>query len=220
MLRLGYFVVLCLGCLHFAVMRLRLTNDYEGQATIESLMAFEADLPFQYRVLAPLLMHLVPASAFSDPNWRQVPFEFFATLGSCLVIQRWFRLLFGSAALGAALTLLVIPCLHYTFVLPRDTPLWFPSDITSIFFFAAGLVFLRQQKMGWYYATLIVGSFNRETVGFLLFAYLFTQFEGWRQSRSIWIHVAAQCLVCVVVRGVLYLAISRKWGERAVLQVR
>lgn len=75
-------------------------------------------------------------------------------------------------------------------------------DFPAMFFFTAALLSMIRRKWLWYYVALVLGSFNKETMVFLLLP--FVLLFGRNLTRSAFIkHLVAQLLIFLLIKGSL-----------------
>ena len=113
--------------------------------------------------------------------------------------------------LSAVLAFTLFLVLPFNYVLPRTAPFWYPSDMPAILFFTLGLVFLYKQNWPMYYTVFLIAAFNRETICFLTFVYLFTSI-GRRKPTVMLLHCGAQLLLWLVIKYILYRLYSSNPG--------
>jgi hypothetical protein len=212
LLLLAYLVIVAASAWHFSVMRFRFTSEFKEQAPIVKLLAYEADRPFQYRVLMPVLINAVPDGLLSNIRSRLFAFELLATIGLILAFRQWLRRFFDSGGLCSLLSLLIVPALYYNFVFPRNSPLWFPSDIPSVFFFTLGLLLLQERRWRLFFPLYVVATLNRETTCFLTIIYCLVYFEEYR-TQSFWLRLLAQASAWLGIKIWLFLLFQENGGQ-------
>jgi len=217
---IGFSLVAIIISYWFAEYRFYMNTEW-SEAKISSLITYSAAKPFQYRVLIPWLVRTITdlhvpippvhlpsqlwITSVLEPAQAQlfVLIEFISTFLLFLA----FRLLIGSIfkkhRLGDLFTLSLILVLPFNFLLPKIAPFWYPSDIPAILFFTLGLLFIRQEKWSMYYLIFIIGSFNRETIGFLTLVFIFANFEKLK-PRSILFHTVLQLAIWCAIKFSLY----------------
>jgi hypothetical protein len=161
--------------------------------------------PFRYRILVPLL-----ARAAAAVLGRPLLFWIYGTLGSLAI----FAFLLAYRALLRAfvrpeLATLMAPAILYPtawnyIALNR---LYFPFDAAALFFFAAGWLAIQRRRWALYYPLLVLATLNRETSWVLPVVFALV---GYRRSssRSWALHLAAQAALWIVIKLVLYRALS------------
>jgi len=197
-----YVVIVVASAWHFSEMRFRFNVEYRAQAPVQQLLAYTADRPFQYRVLMPVLINAVPDFLIDRVKPRLFAFEFLATMGVILVFRQWLRRFFDNGA----------PGLHYNFVFPRNTPIWFPSDIPSVFFFTLGLVLIHEKRWTLFYPLFILATLNRETSCFLTIVYFLAYLQEYR-TRDFWIHLLGQTGLWFAIKVGLFLRFQDNGGQ-------
>ena len=212
LLLLAYLVIVVAASWHFSQVRFQLTAQYKAQAPVTKLIDYEADRPFQYRVLMSILINAVPVGVFPTIKARLFAFEFLATMGIILAFRQWLRRFFVDGTLCSLLSLLIVPCLHYNFVLARSTPLWFPSDIPSVFFFTLGLLLIQEKRWTLFYPLFVVATLNRETSCFLTLIYCLAYLGEYR-TRTYWMHLVGQTAIWFAIKIALFLRFADNGGR-------
>lgn len=179
----------------FTLVYLRLTFTIEQQP-LPALATFQAQTPFQYRILMPLLvraLHLLLPLKYTMLFHLLVPCFTFAML---VAFRNYLALFFPAGFSRFAALALLYPLFWNYGPLCR---LFYPADVPAIFFFILGLIFLRKQQWTAYYPLLILATLNRETSCFLIFAFLLTQ---WGRERP------GQLAAHLLLQSVIWLSIQ------------
>lgn len=161
--RLFFWFVLCL----YLLASLLFTQEYFArtiewrQATLEKMIRFDADTPFQYRVLAPLIVRGVvtatPLDAYAASKILTVVWTFCSLLSFRLLLRNFFSAGFAAVA---ALTLGYAMFWNYAAL-----GIWrMPFDLPALVLFSLALSFLLQRRWMWFYGAFILGALNRETI--------------------------------------------------------
>ncbi len=208
----AFALVAVLSAWYFAKTRFAFNVPYDEQSSLASLAAYAADRPFQYRVLVPAIVNLIPPWLIETIRMRFFAIEFVATLGTILAFRAWLRFYFSDALLCSFLSLLIVPCMVFNFVLPQATPLWFPWDIPSVMFLTLGLLLLQQKRWWLFYPLFIVATFNRETTCFLTIIFFFGYWNE-RKTTSYWLHLSAQTLLWISIKLGLMVVFRENGGQ-------
>jgi hypothetical protein len=206
---LAWLLVVLFAGWHFAELRFSLNHEYWAQASVERLLSFDADRPFQYRVLIPILATALPLGADTA---RLFAIEWLFSVLSVLAFARLLGRFFDDALLCAVLSLLLLPTMLFNFVLPRVSNLWFPWDVPSVFFFALGILLLHERRWFWFYPLFAIATLNRETSCFLTILYFFANSDEWR-SRRFWEHLAAQVALWLAIKLGLHFHFQDQGGQ-------
>ena len=198
--RISVCVIYLFACLWFSTTHKEISRQYPP-ASIEKLSHFTAERPYQYRVLIPALCHVV--------GWI-IPLN---DEGIIITIDTIFLLIALTAGYGILLELKMRP--EFAMVLPLLIlwPLWYnacvfrtelflryyyPYDMPSVAFFAAGLFFVFRQNWRLYYIIYLLACINRETAIFLTISMLLLNW-GRLSARVLATHVLAQAAIWVAV---------------------
>ena len=171
------------------------SSEY-GPGSGQALADFTAYRPFQYRILVPFIAHVLHSS-FGTAVQATYALTNVGSMIALLFVYRKFLCFYfsESAAFFYSFGLLYILgwnlCAIYAFR--------YPSDIPGVFFFAAGLLCLLRKEWLLYYCVLFVGAWNRESILFLVFAYLLVYWDK-DDPKTIAKHAGAQLALCLCVK--------------------
>jgi hypothetical protein len=178
-------------------------------ASFQQLTDFTAQKPFQYRVLLPLIVHLIDLIIPIKVAWAYAIVIAIFTF-ALLLIFRKFLSFFIPTRLSNFYTLAIFyPIFWNYYILTRDI---FPSDIPAILFFTLGLVFLYQKKWKLFYLVFILGCINRETTCFLILAYLLIYWDK-SKPRNLFINISGLAIIWVVIKLILSIAFAANGGD-------
>jgi hypothetical protein len=193
---------------------------FHPPATLERLVAFTAETPYQYRVLVPALLRGLDASgvlgllgASLESAARTLEAE--AVVGLFYALRALLaRFVPGPWAptRWAALGLYALPFLY---VFPRFWPYWYPGDVPAVLFMALGLVWMRDQRWAAYYWLFPFATLNRESTALLIAIFALTQF-GRLRPVPLALHLAAQLAIWGVFKVLLAYTFKRNEGVGAV----
>ncbi len=178
------------------------------QAPLEKMMRFEADTPFQYRILAPLVIRVFVLTTNIEPYSASkiltVIWTFFALLAFRTLMGIFFS--DGRASLGA---LLMVYSMYWNYAV---FGIWrMPFDIPAILLFTLGLSALMRQRWLLFYLVFVIRALNRETIIFLSVAFIFL---SWRRTEPalMWKHVGVQLALWLFVRAMLVIIFKDSQG--------
>ncbi len=216
-----------------AVWRMSTSEVYAG-AALPLLVAGEAHIPYQYRVLVPLLVRGAEGVGLGAPLAQLLaPLgldRVAVALGAApelasiflaveivslwaLLVSFWAlacRILRSSSAKVTALLVLVAALL----VLPRlsqESRLWYPSDIPAIFVVVLAYLTLFSKRLAAFCLVFVLGTLNRETTIFLLplVVLLPTAVTGARQP---WMVISVLGAFWVALKAALFVAYRGNHG--------
>jgi hypothetical protein len=147
-------------------------------ATIEKFVAGEANKPFAYRVLMPVVMALVAGlNNIDDLKMVDVPLRVMVLFGTMLVLRRWLRHFVHPLLADVSPLLLGV-------ILPWSFHFYWPYDFSGILLWTACLLCLVERRYPIYILLFTLATFNRETTFFLIGIFAATQWEalGWRRT--------------------------------------
>lgn len=186
-----------------------LTTTEWRQARLEQLVAFQADRPFQERVLIPALLHIMNATTHLPilPIFQVLTVIItLAILIAFHVLLRQLipRQLAALGALGIVYPMLWNYCVYGPFRSPYDLP--------AVLLFICGLIAILKERWLLFYGVFIPGVFNRETIALLGAAYLLLA-VGRSPPSTILLHVAAQAVIWLSIKYVLGLIFAGNPGD-------
>jgi hypothetical protein len=198
--------VIALGGI-FWFLRVKNATVY-AHAAPERILAGIAHLPFQYRILTSLIVKLIQFCGYmGNPRIVFGWIDIVSTIGVFVmvsVLMRSYRI-----PLWGFFIFFVIVMANYVYLSPVNY--MEPYDMPAILIFSAGIQSLYFRRFGWFYGLLFIGMLNRETASLLTCAFILVEYD--RLSRpSLLQHVAAQALIIITVKAVLYFIYRKNGG--------
>jgi hypothetical protein len=202
--------ILCL----YLLASLLFTQEYFGhaiewkQAPLEKTIRFEADTPFQYRVLAPLVIRAIilttPIDAYAASTILTVVWTFFSLLAFRILLRTFFSN--AGASFGALLLAYAMYWNYAVFGIWR-----MPFDLPAILLFTLGLFALVRQRWVLFYLAFVLGALNRETILVLSVAFIFL---SWKRAEPtfVWKHVGVQLGLWMLIRATLIVIFRNNQG--------
>jgi hypothetical protein len=178
-----------------------------------SLVTFSAELPFQYRVFVPAIVHYIQL-VFPIGTWAA--YEVTSVLSTFLIFWSFAMLLqvFGIRNSRLWALSLLYPLVWNYLILSHR---FYPSDLLSIALFAYGLVCALRRKWIVFYIIFILGAFNRETILLLTAAlFLFSLSNIGTENApkwTSWANLAVQVSVAFAVKILLVWLFRNNPGE-------
>ena len=177
-----YFLIVCVVfSLGFTYCYFLYTHDYPP-GSYERIAKFEADKVFQTRLLvttvANLLEPTIPLLRWSFQwavpypiNYEVILQLINATFLTILILLiRPLAEVLGYTTKPVTSLLILVP-LSWNYICINGfidgTGLYYPYDIPSLTFFAAGIILFMQKKWLWFYPVFILACFNRESACFI-----------------------------------------------------
>lgn len=229
-------VLLYLKCgLIFTYFYFLYTHEY-APGSYERISNFEADKVFQTRLLITSIANFIePAVPLLKASFQwAVPYPInyevilqlinalFLT-GLIILIRPLAEILGYTITPVASLLILVPVSWNFIFIngLIDGAGLYYPYDIPSLTFFAAGIILFMQKKWSWFYPVFILACLNRESASFIsLGGFLLslqigksTFFETLSSNIRILLHVLAQAGIWLTLRLILSYAFYNNPGE-------
>lgn len=215
-----FLIAVLMASYYFTWLRFHLHQEWKD-ATMSALLNGTASKPFQYRVLIPWIVNIVttfdlpvpPIHVYST-HWLMnsltaeqartfVIIEAISVFLLAYAFRYYISLFLGKGSGSTVLSFSIFLILPYNYIIPQYAPFYYPYDIPALLFLTLGLIALYQGKWILYYAVFFIGGFNRETICFLSFVYLFTSFEKDRITVIV-AHLSAQFAIWLAIK--LFLA--------------
>jgi hypothetical protein len=198
--------VLVLSCI-FTWLRFRFSTEYE-HASLAKLLAGKADLPFQYRVLAPWIAELIyqavkPLGWVKDPAQLFKATEFMSSFFLLVAYRRFLSLFFPEPRTNMLLALTLYLVMPFNLMNIVEGTYYYPSDMPSLLFFTLGLTLLCRKDWKFFYPLFVIATFNRETSCFLSLVFLFTA-AGKEPLTRIGFHLGLQSAIWVAIKMLLW----------------
>ena len=231
------FASLCLLCgLFFTYFYFLYTHEY-AEGSYQRIASYEADKVFQTRLLitslANVLEHTIPLLratfqwAVPYPIGYEVILQLInvAFLAALIFLIRPLSKTLGYEVTPAASFLILLPVSwNFIFIngLIDGAGLYYPYDIPSLTFFAAGVILFQQKKWLWFYPVFLLACLNRESACFIsLGGFLLTLQIGrksnfveiLKSNRSMLAQVIAQAGIWLALRLILSYAFRNNPGE-------
>ena len=211
------------------------THDYPP-GSYQRIANYEADKVFQTRLLVTSLANVLEPSIpllRSTFQWA-VPYPinyevilqlinafFLATL---ILLIRPLAEILGYAITPAASFLILLPVSwNYLFIngFIDGAGLYYPYDIPSIAFFAAGIILFMQKKWFWFYPVFILACLNRESACFISLGGFLLALKTsepkiadiFKSNKRMLIQVAAQAGIWLTLRLILSYLFRNNPGE-------
>jgi len=199
-----YVAVVLIVSYWFADLRFVFNREFP-LATPQMLADGTAYKPFQLRVLVPWLAALIKKTTGGEvePIFRMLEAVFAALLVLCFFF--WLRAYFSRGA-AAILSFSVFFVLPFNLLLPRGLfAIRVPYDISSAMFFALLPALIVRGKWKWVWLVFPLAVLNRESVIFLVAAYMLAEYKqtpikmwGPRAGLAVIIWLAVRAVVSLI----------------------
>ena len=231
-----YSLIVCvLFSLGFTYCYFLYTHDYPP-GSYERIAKFEADKVFQTRLLvttvANLLEPIIPLLRWSFQWAVPYPIDYEVILQlinasflvALILLIRPLAKILGYATEPVTSLLILVP-LSWNYIgingFIDGAGLYYPYDIPSLTFFAAGIILFLQKKWLWFYPVFILACLNRESACFItLGGFLLTLQIGeskfvdiLKSNRRMISQVIAQAGIWLALRLILSYAFRNNPGE-------
>jgi hypothetical protein len=159
-------------------------------------------LPYQFRILVPAIEYLCKLCFPLSWSFFHVTFAILSTYAVLLCFRR--LLFFFHVSHPDLLSLAILYPLAWNYILIGNH--FFASDIPSIAFFILTLLFALKKQWFYFYPLFILALFNRESIIFVIPAYLLLMFplkDNPALLKTVLGHVVLQMVLFIAVKGLL-----------------
>jgi hypothetical protein len=197
--RRALLLYLCVAAaLAFVDHRVRSDRDRAHVMTeyVPSVLAGTSGAPAKYRVLMPFALNRVATRTHQDPYLVLLASELLFGFAAFVIVHAYLRTWHPPAvAVGGTLALAAL--LPLTF-----TNSWIhPDTLPDLFLFTAGCFAVARRRDGLLALVLLVGMFNRETMGFVLLLWGLHRLQEWRSPRTIGVGLGLASICASVYVG-------------------
>jgi hypothetical protein len=168
---------------------------------VPSVIAGTSGAPAKYRVLMPYLLDGIARGTGADPASVFLVVEFAAILGALVAVHVLLRVWYGEGpAVAGTLGLAALLPLAFTNSWAH------PDTFPDLLLFTAGCWCVAARRDVALYPILLVGMFNRETIGFVAILWAIDRLRTSRDRTTL-----ARAMSYVVLCGVVYLGL--RWSR-------
>ena len=169
----------------FTAVYLQSTDEF-ARATLADLTRFEAEIPFQHRMLLPAIVAGISVIApVLSLEAVYAALCLGAVLGLILALRELCRSVLSPQLADVGPLLVLYPLLWNLCVLNRH---YLPYDVPASLIFCTGLIGLLRGPIWLLWASLALGALNRETILFLTLCYAAVSYGSTSLAR-----IAATC---------------------------
>ena len=182
------------------------TTQQLDVANLARFGAGTAEAPFAYRVLMPwTLRGLSALNGTNDLVLTDIGLRVLVLFGLMLLLRRWMRHFVPPVLADTSPLLLGV-------LLPGAFDWYWPYDFAGILFWTACLLALVERRYKLFFALLVLGAFNRETIAFLVGIFAVTQWHTLGPRRTL-LGSAAQLGAVLAVLVGLRLVVHPHGGQ-------
>lgn len=150
--------------------------DWNAPNSISAVASFETAKPYQFRLLLPLIFK------FFTPIFGLYGKYFYSAYNVVIAFSTmvvFYKLLASRYFLNKRLLLWVAPVILYpvlwNLVILNQSFQYY--DFTSVLLFTMGLYYIVNEKFTKLLIVFVIGLINKETIGYLIFAYMFYNYR-------------------------------------------
>ncbi len=144
--------------------------------SIESVSTLQTFKPYQFRLLIPAIFFLLKPFAFIPKNTL---YFFYTVIIVYLILYVYYKFLseyFRNKKVLLFITPVILYPMLWNYVILNEICQYY--DFTSIFLFTLGLYYIVKEKFLYLFIVFTIAIFNKETIGYLVFAYLLFNYKN------------------------------------------
>lgn len=184
--------------------------DFFRSDGLNTVMAFEAAKPFQFRLLVPYIFKLIYLVNFIPQKALFMAYccviVYFILLAYYYLISEYFEDKFTNYQLA----LFILYPMTWNYILLNDTMHFY--DFTAILLFTIGLYFILKGNFKILLIVFFIGLINKETIAYLIFAYAFFNYK-YIFTKKIILNVSILVLIFIAVKIILYFMFRTNPGD-------
>jgi len=200
-----FYLLLATGLAYLYYVKIVLPADPDAPNSINAVASFETAKPYQFRILIPFIFFLFKPLTFIP----QKTIYFIYTIIVTYLIIIVYRKILAEYFQNKFAVLICAPVILYpmlwNYILLNQTYQYY--DFTAILVFTLGMYFIIKDNFKWFFIIFIIGIINKETSGYLVFAYLmfnykiiFTRKIIFTSELLVAVYIAAKLLLGYVFR--------------------
>lgn len=168
--------------------------DWNAPNSLNAVASFETAKPYQFRLLMPLLFAFVKPIAQLYGKYLYSAYNVVIVFWLLVVFYKLLCQYFKNKKLLLWLSPVILYPMLFNYVLLNQSFQYY--DFTAILIFTIGLYFIIKENFTLFLVTFIIGLINKETAGYLIFAYLLYNY------RSL---LTRKVIVSTTVLGILFI---------------
>jgi hypothetical protein len=198
--------MLSLSLAYLYYLKIVIPHGENAAHSIISVSTFNTYKPYQFRLLVPFIFILFKPISFIP---QKTIFLFYTALVIYLIILIYFKVLseyFQNTKANFILACSIIYPMIWNYVILNQSYQYY--DFTAILIFTFGLYLIIKEKFFPLTIVLVIGVFNKETSGYLVFAYLLYNYKSlftwkilFRTSLLVIVYIAIKVILSYVFRN-------------------
>lgn len=175
---IGYHILyVLLACVlaYLYYIKIVLPTDPDAPNSINAVASLETAKPYQFRLLIPFIFVLFKPLVFISQKTIYLVYTIVITYSIVIVYKK----ILGEYFQNKKAVLLCAPVILYpmlwNYIFLNQTYQYY--DFTAILIFSLGMYFIIKDNIKWFLIIFILGIFNKETSGYLVFAYMLFNYK-------------------------------------------
>ena len=184
--------------------------DFNSPNSINAVLSFETFKPFQFRLFIPIIFKALSFLSF-------IPSKALFMLMSCVIVYLTilaYYYILGEYFNNKLANLLLAPVIIYpmvwNYILLNESFQYY--DLCAILIFTVGLYFILTENFKLLITVFIIGILNKETVIYLLFAFLLFNYKN-LLTKKILIKTSTLVLIFLSIKGALFFIFRTNPGD-------
>lgn len=151
--------------------------DWDAPNSLNAVASFETAKPYQFRLLMPLIYKFFQPVSSLYGKYIYSAYNVVIVFATLVV---FYKMLAGRYFANKKLLLWIAPVILYpilwNYVILNQSFQYY--DFTSILLFTWGLYFITRENLTGFFIIFIIGIVNKETAGYLIFAYMLYNYKS------------------------------------------
>ncbi|MGH2575741.1 MAG: hypothetical protein ACRDFC_08605 [Ignavibacteria bacterium] len=184
--------------------------DFGSASSIDAVLSFETNLPFQYRLLFPFFFKpLSLAKLIPDKTL----FLILSIILVYLIIIMYYYLIseyFQNGKINYFLALVIVYPMLWNYVILNQTFQYY--DLTAVLFFTAGLYLIASNNFKFLFIIFVLAVLNKESAVYLVFCYILYNYRD-VFTKSVLGNSVILVVSFIIIKLTLYLIFKDNPGD-------
>ena len=215
-IHLSYFLLSFTFCFLYYYKVIKPAN-FNALSGIDAVLSFSTFKPFQYRLLIPFFFKILSIPGILPPK---ILFLFLSTIIVYFIIIVYRLILeeyFPGNKLNVILAVLILYPMTWNYVLLNQ--LFSFYDFSSILFYTLAMYYVLKERYWLLIIVFIVGMVNKETIAFIIFAFVFYNYKKLFKPDTI-LKTSLLVLLFVIFKAVMFYIFRNNPGNIVEIAIR
>ncbi len=185
--------------------------------SIDAVLTFSTFKPFQYRLLIPFIFKFISFAGIFPPKILFLLLSTVIVYSILIVYRLILEEYFPGSKLNSILAVLILYPMTWNYVLLNQAFSFY--DFSSVLFYTLGMYFVLKDKFRLLLIVFIIGMLNKETIVFIIFAYIFYNYKRVFKAEII-LRTSILVLIFVLFKAVMYYIFRNNPGSVIVIALK